>query len=226
MGCITHPKYSIFINGRPGGWIQTTRGIRQGYPLSPFLFLLVSKVLSSLIARLHDRGVYEGFRVGRDKIHVSILQYADDTLIFCKDDDDMLAKLKEIIDLYEWCSGQKVNWEKSALVGVNMEEQICISAAANLNCKVGNLPFSYLGLLLGGYPKKMSFWQPVIDKIQFKLDKWKRYNLSRGGRAILCKSVLANIPSYYMSSFLMPNKVIKLIEQSMRNFFLGRVQRR
>ena len=77
----------------------------------------------------------------------------------------------------------------------------------------------YLGLPLGGYPKKVSFWQSVIDKIQGKLDKWRRYNLSRGGKATLRKSVLSSLPTYYMSSFFMPEKVLSIIERSMKNFF-------
>lgn len=62
------------------------------------------------------------------------------------------------------------------------------------------------------YPKKEAFWQLVIGKVQDKLDKWKRYNLSRGGRVTLCKSVLAHLPTYYMSLFLMLEKVITFLE--------------
>lgn len=62
--------------------------------------ILVSEVLSSLIARLHDKGIYEGFLVGKENIHVSILQFADDTLIFCKYDTVMLDKLKQIIECF------------------------------------------------------------------------------------------------------------------------------
>lgn len=153
MGCVSNPKFSIFIRGR----IQASRGIRQGDPLSPFLFLLVSEVLSGLLSRLHEKGKYEGFVVGKDVVHVSVLQFADDTLIFCKYDDDMLENLRKTIELFEWCSGQKVNWEKSALCGLNIEDRKLILVAAKLNCKVDYLPFMYLALPLGGYPKKRSF---------------------------------------------------------------------
>lgn len=73
-------------------------------------------------------------------------------------------------------------------------------------------------LSLGGCPKKLSFWQPVIDKVQKKLDKWNRLNLSRGGRLTLCNSVVSRIPNYYMSIFLMPSKVIAVLERLMKNF--------
>lgn len=102
---------------------------------------------------------------------------------------------------------------------INIEDNKLILVAARLNCKVDYLPIMYLGLLLGGYPKKEAFWQPIIGKIQEKLDKWKRYNLSRGGHVTLCKPVLSRLPTYYMSIFLMPKKVISIIEHMMRNFF-------
>ena len=83
MGCISNPKYSIFINGRPRGRIKATRRI-QGDPLSPFIFLLISKMLSALLNRLYEKGKFEGSKVGKISIHVHCLQIADDTLIFCK----------------------------------------------------------------------------------------------------------------------------------------------
>ena len=152
--------------------------------------------------------------MGRERVHAPILQFAGDTLIFCKYDDDMLDNLCKTIELFEWCSGQKVNWEKSAICGLNIDENKVLSVAVKLNCKVEQLPIMYLGLPLGGYPKKVSFWQPVIDKVQGKLDRWRRYNLPRGGRATLCKLVLSNLPTHYM-----PGKVVSTLERIMINFF-------
>lgn len=92
-------------------------------PLSSLLFLLISKVLGAIINKLYDNGHFEGFMVGKDKSHIPILQYADDTILFCKYDEAMLLKLKKAINLFEWCSGQKVNLDKSALSGVNVGEK-------------------------------------------------------------------------------------------------------
>ena len=77
---------------------------------------------------------------------------------------------------------------------------------------------------MGGYPKKVRFWQPVIEKLQQKPDKWRRYNISRGGRATLCNSILSN-PPYHMSTFMIPEKVVKSIGRLMRSFF-GKVIRK
>lgn len=78
MGCVKSPRYSVFINGQPRGRILASRGIRQGDPLSPCLFLLVSEVPSALVEKLHFNGHFEGFVVGKEKIRVSIVQFAGD----------------------------------------------------------------------------------------------------------------------------------------------------
>lgn len=123
----------------------------------------------------------------------------------------MIENLRKTIELFTWCSGQKVSWEKSALCGINVDDNKLIEVAARLNCKVDHLPnhatwstFGWLsqkGLLVG----KRSL-------TNCKLVKWRRYNLSREGRATLCKLALSNLPTYYMSSFLMPKKVISIME--------------
>lgn len=71
--------------------------------------------------------------------------------------------------------------------------------ASKINCKLEALPFVYLGLSLGGHPKNAYLWQPIQDEVHKKLDHWKRFHLSRGGRLALCKLVLSHLPTYYMS---------------------------
>ena len=110
MGYIRSPKFSVFINGKPRGRIAASRGIPRGPP-SPFLFLLVSEVLGEIISKLHSSGQFESFLVGKDMIHLSLLQFADDTLLFCKYNVKMLFKLKE------------------AISGVNVEEDDLIQTA-------------------------------------------------------------------------------------------------
>ena len=93
----------------------------------------------------------------------------------------MLIKLKVAIKLFEWCSYQKVNWDKSALSEVDVGDEDLLQMAGKLGCQVEKLPFLYLGLPLGGYPRHKDFWQPVIERVHKNLDKWKRFNISRAG---------------------------------------------
>ena len=82
----------------------------------------------------------------------------------------MLEILNKTNEFFKWSSKQKINWEKSALCGINIEDNELLEEASKLNCRASHVPFSYPGLPL---PKRASFWQPVIDKIQGQLEKWK-----------------------------------------------------
>lgn len=87
---------------------------------------------------------------------------------------------------------------------MNWHEPLILNAATVLNCKLGNVPFKYLGLPVGSSPAKKEFRRPVIEKFQQKLSSWKCRLLSAGGRAMLVTSVLSALPLYYCSLFLMP----------------------
>ncbi|GAU10875.1 hypothetical protein TSUD_424580, partial [Trifolium subterraneum] len=102
-------------------------------------------------------------------------------------------------------SGLKVNFSKSMLVGVNISETWLHAAATALRCKVGKIPFIYLGLSIGGDPRRLSFWEPVLNRIQNRLSGWRSRFLSFGGRLILLKSVLTSLPVYALSFFKAPS---------------------
>ncbi|RVW40361.1 Transposon TX1 uncharacterized 149 kDa protein [Vitis vinifera] len=89
-GCLSSSSFAILVNGNAKGWVKASRGLRQGDPLSPFLFTLVADVLSRLMIRAEESGITEGFLVGRDRTRVSLLQFADDTIFFSKASLDLL----------------------------------------------------------------------------------------------------------------------------------------
>lgn len=148
----------------------------------------------------YEKGKFEGFVVGKDVVHVSLLQFADDTLIFCKYDDDMLENLRKTIEIFEWCSGQKINWKKYALCGINIDDNKLIPTATSLNCKVES-PHFLPRITSWRISQKRSFWQPVIGKIKDKLEKWKRFNLSRGGRVNFANRPLSS--TYVLHVFIL-----------------------
>ena len=81
-GCLSSATFAILVNGNAKGWVKAFRGLRQGDLLSPFLFTIVADVLSRLIVRGEERGVFVGFLVIRDRTRVSYLQFTDDTIFF------------------------------------------------------------------------------------------------------------------------------------------------
>jgi hypothetical protein len=111
--CISSVRFSVLVNGSPKGFFDSSRGIRQGDPLSP-LFVFVMEALSRMLSAGINDGLLEGFKVGN--VTVPHLLFADDTLIFCKDSPDQLAYLRGIFLLFEVASGLKVNLAKSVLI--------------------------------------------------------------------------------------------------------------
>jgi hypothetical protein len=122
---------------------------------------------------------------------------------------------------FELISGLKVNFFKSKLFGVNVEDDFMVSAASFLNCVVGRLPFIYLGLPVGANPRRLSTWNPVLEVIQNRLASWKNKYVSLGGRVVLLNSVLAAIPIFYLSLFKIPVGVWKKIVRLQRRFLWG-----
>jgi hypothetical protein len=154
--CVCSGNMSVLVNGRPTEEICIKRGLKQGDPLAPLLFLLVAEGLGALMRRAVERGRFQPFLVGRGGMPVSILQYADDTLCIGKATVDNLWAVKAILRGFEMASGLKVNFWKSCLVGVNVSNEFLIMASNFLNCRIGMLPFKYLGLLVGANSRRSS----------------------------------------------------------------------
>ncbi|RVW28251.1 putative glucan 1,3-alpha-glucosidase [Vitis vinifera] len=204
--CISTAKFSIMINGVPAGFFSNSKGLRQGDPLSPYLFVLGMEVLSNLIRRAVDGGFLSGCRIqgrGEEEMIVSHLLFADDTIIFCEARKEQLSALSWILAWFEAASGLRINLDKSVLIPVGEVEDI-EEMAMELGCKVGLLPTVYLGLPLGAHHKAVSMWDGVEERMRKRLAQWKRQYISKGGRITLIKSTMASLPIYNMSLIRMP----------------------
>ena len=109
--CISTASLSFFINETPFGFFRSTRGLRQGDPLSPYLSILVMEVLSQLLTKASCGGFVEGFKMGKnsgegkDLLH---LLFVDDTLIFCNANSENLRYLSWVFLWFEVISNLKV----------------------------------------------------------------------------------------------------------------------
>ena len=216
--CVTTASASILINGSPTVPFRLHRGLRQGDPLSPFLFDLVVEVLNLVIRKAINMNMWEGIKIGRNEIMLSHLQYADDTILFCPPDLNYLINIKKALILFDLASGLHVNFHKTALMGINIPDPWLHNAAETLMCQQGSIPFTYLGLPIGCATHRLSAWEPILEKLGKKLAGWKGKMLSLGGRITLIKSSLANLPLYYMSIFPIPKGIVEKIIKIQRNF--------
>ncbi|XP_020420593.1 uncharacterized protein LOC18774736 [Prunus persica] len=217
-GSLETANFSVMINGRPRGKFRASRGLRQGDPLSPFLFTLVMDVLSRIMEKAQDADMFHGLSPGLGMVEVSHLQFADDTIFFIEDKDEYWNNLLQILELFCFVSGMEINKSKCSLVGINLDDGLLNELAGAWGCEVGAWPMSYLGLPLGGNPRAIKFWDPVVEKVENRLQKWKRACLSKEGRLTMIQAVLCSIPIYYMSLFRIPIGVANRIEKLMRDF--------
>ena len=115
MVCVRLVTYSILVNGEPKEEIQPSRGLRQGDPFSPFLFLLCTEGLHGLINKAANNGDIHGFSLCKRGPKLTHLFFADDSLLFCRANSEECSKVLELLSVYEEVSGQKLNREKTTL---------------------------------------------------------------------------------------------------------------
>jgi len=178
--------------------------------------------LDILMKSLVEAQLFNGYSIGNiNLVVVSHLQFVDDTLLLGTKSWANVRALRAALVIFEVMSGLKVNFHKSMLVGVNIASSWLNEVASVLSCKVGKVPFLYLGMPIGGNPRRLCFWEPIVNRIKSRLSDWNSRFLSFGGRWVLLKSVLTSLPVYALSFFKAPSGIISSIESLLNKFFWG-----
>ena len=159
--------------------------------------------------------------VFKNDSNLNHILHVDDILIFVEDNDKAITNLRCALNLFEKASGLSINKNKSTISPINVSISRCIVVKNELKINSENLPIMYLGIPLGGKPNSLSFWDNIILKIQKKLNGWKYFQLSKGGRYTLLQASLCSLPTYQLSVFKAPSMVYKKIEKIWRNFLWG-----
>jgi hypothetical protein len=206
--CVFNSSMSVLVNGSPTSDFNVGKGLRQGDPLSPFLFLIVVEGLSGLMRKAAENNLFHGYKVS-DNIMFHSLQFADDTILVGEGNWDNLWTIKTILRSFEMVSGLKVNFFISKLYGINIEENFLRASSSFLHCDVESIPFRFLGIPVGANPRRRATWIPIIESMRNRLNTWKGRNLSIGGRVTLINSVLSSLPLYFFSIYKAPSCVIK-----------------
>jgi ribonuclease HI len=198
---------------------KPTHGLRQGDPLSPYLFILCMEKLSVAIHDAVLQGRWEPIHITNDGPQISHLLFADDVLLFTKAKSSQLHFITSLFDRFSRASGLKINISKSR----------ALYSSGTPNGKINNLTAisgiqsttslgKYLGFpMLQGRPRRNDF-NFIIEKMQTRLASWKNRLLNRTGRLTLATSVLSSIPTYYMQINWLPQNVCDSIDQTTRNF--------
>jgi hypothetical protein len=185
------------------------------------LFNLVADMLAVLIERSKSQDQFNGLVPHLVEDGLSILQYADDTILFLEDDLEKAKNLKLVLSAFEKLSGLKINFHKSELFCFGETKDLLPDYVELFGCKEGVMPFRYLGIPMCTRKLSNKDWSVVEERFQKKLSSWKGKLLSSGGRLVLINSVLSSLPMFMMSFFRVPKGVLKKLDYYRSRFFLA-----
>lgn len=220
MECVSSVSYSFLVNGGPQGRVIPSRGLRQGDPLSPYLFILCTEVLSGLCHQAMVKGTLLGVKIGRQCPPINHLLFADDTMFFGKSNSESCKTLCQILSRYEAASGQSINKAKSAITfssKTNVAAKNRVKRELNISNEGGI--GKYLGLPEHFGRRKRDIFAEIVDRIRQKAHGWTARYLSGAGKCVLLKAVLASMPNYAMSCFKLPKSLCKQIQSILTRFW-------
>ncbi|KAL0374642.1 UNVERIFIED_CONTAM: putative mitochondrial protein [Sesamum radiatum] len=220
MLCVSSVSYSFVLSGIQFGSISPQRGLRQGDPLSPYLFLLCTESLSSLFRVAADQGTVPRVAVCRGAPPISHLLFADDTMVFCPARLPTVLNVRHILDIYKLASGQEINLHKSSAVfSHNTPMELQQGLAAELGIRLENRHEVYLGLPTMAFRSKRALFAALKDRIWKRIQGWHEKTLSQAGKATLIQAVIQAIPSYAMSCFRLPKTLLQEFQALAADFF-------
>ncbi|KAK9929437.1 hypothetical protein M0R45_026537 [Rubus argutus] len=222
MTCLSTVRYSFLINGEPRGYVAPSRGLRQGDPLSPYLFILCAEGLSALISHFVSIGSLQGLKVCDGAPVISHLLFADDSMIYSQATMQDCLILKHILDVYARASGQQINLQKSNVVfSGSVPTHLRQSLAQLLGVEQVSHHEKYLGLPTYVGRFKSDAFAFLKDRLAKKLTGWRSKLLSSAGREVLIKVVAQAMPLYTMSCYLLPQQLCQELHQLCAQFWWG-----
>ncbi|XP_074290878.1 uncharacterized protein LOC141617596 [Silene latifolia] len=178
--CISTVTYNILINGEPSATFRPSCGLRQGDPLSPYLFILCMEILSSQLRAAAKAGSIHGIKISRYAPHITHLFYVDDVFICCKATPGSFEVLRDLFRFFELASGQMINLDKSFIkFSPNAPPDFKSHMASILKIKTSTCFGNYLGVPVDLPSKKSVVFQPLVDKMTTRIIAWSSLHLSQ-----------------------------------------------
>lgn len=219
--CLFTVPYSILLDGSPFGKFCPRQGLMQGDPLSPFLFILDSEVLSRLILEQESLALSMVLKSAR-QIRAIPFPISSDIMLFARANSSEASTLLNCLNLYSSWSGQSNNPFKSTIsFSKNTKPESISSIQAILNLRQISPNAKYIGLPLFIQKNKKVAFEDFISKILQKITSWKAKLLSQEAKTTLIKSVDYSIPSFSMYIIVLPKSLCRGIDASIRKFWWG-----
>lgn len=217
QACVTTANYTLSINGENTGYFEGRRGLRQGDPLSSYLFVIVMEILTCILREKSLKSDFQ-FHWKCKQNKIINLCFADDLMIFCKGDFASVGHIHSSLFEFESLSGLKPSPHKSHIFFSGVDATTRRDILDVLGFSEGHLPVKYLGVPLLSTKLTHLNCKPMVDRITSKTKSWTNRDLTYAGRLQLIKNVLFSMQSYWSSLFILPKKVIKEVESVLRAF--------
>lgn len=215
--CISTVSYSLCYNGGTVGYFRSQRGIRQGDPMSSYLFIIVMEFFTQLVNKQVVNNNYELHPKCRNPLITSLL-FADDVLLFVKPTVSTMDCVKSILHTFEKCTGLQVNRSKSFLLvaGLNDSDNQHIHHESQLP----NLPEGtvHLGIPLCSRRIGVTACLPLFERITEAMNRWASNKLSQAGRTTIIKSIIQAMTVYWCRCFILPSALLTTIRKAMNHF--------
>ncbi|XP_056688797.1 uncharacterized protein [Spinacia oleracea] len=225
MSCITTPHINVLWNGALTREFCPSRGIRQGDPLSSYIFVLCLDRLSMLIQKEVDLGHWKPITLSRT-VKISHVFYADDVFLFGHATPQNMESMLDVLKGFGEISGLRINMQKSSLIFPTHMSHVVRNSIANPHgLTVTSSLGKYLGVDIRPNKLKIANFVGLLDKTMDRIKGWQAKLLNMAGRCTLLKSVLNTYPLYNMQTSLLPARVINSLEKSSRKFLWNKVDR-
>ncbi|WCJ36333.1 Polynucleotidyl transferase ribonuclease H-like superfamily protein [Euphorbia peplus] len=222
MNCVASSDMSVLWNGCKLKGFTPTRGLRQGDPLSPYLFVLCIERLGHMIEDAVLCANWKPIEVSRGGMSISHVFFADDIILMAEASIPQAVVINNIMQHFCDVSGQRMNASKSKVyfsphISDVSSRGICDILGIERTMDLG----MYLGMPIIHERVKCETFSYVVDKVSMRMSGWKAKCLSFAGRLTLIKSVTSAIPSYSMQTNLFPVSVCDKLDACNRNFLWG-----
>ncbi|GKB00051.1 RNA-directed DNA polymerase, eukaryota, reverse transcriptase zinc-binding domain protein [Tanacetum coccineum] len=194
--CVSTTKFSININGEREGYFSSGKGLRQGDPMSPYMFTLVMEAFNIIMRKNISENKEFKYHYGCHKLGITHLCFVDDLLVFFHGDTKLVSVIKEALEEFSSYSGLKANMSKSIVFfgGLTNAEQNVILGIVPF--AIGKLPVRYLGVPLITKKINATDYKPLVEKVKNRVLDWRNKALSYSGRLQLIASVLRELTKW------------------------------
>nr|KAJ0213104.1 hypothetical protein LSAT_V11C400156970 [Lactuca sativa] len=211
MQCVSTSSYMLSMNGSFHGYFEGKRGLRQGCPLSPYLFTLVMETFNLIFQRRIKNEPFFKYHWRCKKLKLTHLCFADDLMIFCHGNKISVRVIKDSLDEFARVAGLHPNFSKSHIFFGNVKAHVKRKILDTLPFVEGKLPMRYLGIPLISTRLFIRDCKRLVDKVRCRIGDWRNKYLSYAGRLQLISSVIYSLPIYWASCLLILAAITKEI---------------